>query len=322
MRKKIPLTFWAMMIGTLAITGVGIPLTYFGFAGFFSKDAIIESAFAAPTGAGSYAFWLLVVAAFMTSFYSWRLMFLTFFGEPRDKHHYDEAHESPPVMTIPLGVLAVGSVFAGVVWYSAFFDKNFDNFFGMTVVAEAHAEVEDHAMDSHAEGVKAEPDEDGEKKDKEHHGTAYEPGQGAVFMREDNHVMHDAHYVPIWVKASATVVMILGFALAWVFYIWDPAIPKRLAKAHPALYQFLLNKWYFDEIFDFLFVKPAMWLGRFFWKKGDGATIDGFLNGLAMGTIPFFTKLAGRAQSGYLFHYAFAMLIGLGLIISWVVLRG
>ena len=120
LRKKIPLTFWAMMIGTLAITGVGIPLTHIGFAGFLSKDAVIESAY---VGSG-YAFWLLVFAAFMTSFYSWRLMFLTFFGTPRGDHHaHDHAHESPKVMLIPLGVLALGAVFSGMIWYNVFFGE-------------------------------------------------------------------------------------------------------------------------------------------------------------------------------------------------------
>ncbi|WP_417840199.1 NADH-quinone oxidoreductase subunit L, partial [Tritonibacter scottomollicae] len=139
LRKKIPYTFWAMMIGTLAITGVGIPLTHIGFAGFLSKDAIIESAYA---GGSMYGFWMLVIAAAMTSFYSWRLMFLTFYGKPRgDKHTHDHAHESPMVMLIPLGVLALGAIFAGMLWYNSFFghaDK-VGKFYGIPV-AEASAE--------------------------------------------------------------------------------------------------------------------------------------------------------------------------------------
>jgi len=119
LRKKIPYTYWAMMIGTLAITGVGVPLTTIGFAGFLSKDAVIESAYA---GGSMYGFWALVVAAAMTSFYSWRLIFLTFFGEERgNKHTHEHAHESPTVMLVPLGVLAVGAVLAGMVWYGSFF---------------------------------------------------------------------------------------------------------------------------------------------------------------------------------------------------------
>ena len=322
LRKKIPYTFWAMMIGTLAITGVGIPLTHFGFAGFLSKDAIIESTYAAGSDVGSYAFVLLVVAALMTSFYSWRLIFMTFYGEPRDKHHYDGAHESPPVMTVPLGVLAIGSIFAGMIWYSSFFDENFDRFFGMT--KEAHAEASEHsgASDDHGEAKDDHAADTHGKQGKDAHAGAYVIGQGAIYQHPDNHVMHDAHYVPAWVKASPFVVMLIGFGLAYLFYIARPELPGRLAAQQKGLYAFLLNKWYFDELYDWIFVKPAMWIGRFLWKKGDGATIDGALNGLAMGIIPFFTRVIGRAQSGYLFHYAFAMLIGLGLFITWFVLRG
>ena len=311
LRKKIPYTFWAMMIGTLAITGVGIPLTHIGFAGFLSKDAIIESTFAAYSGVGNYAFVLLVLAAMMTSFYSWRLMFLTFYGLPRgDAHTHDHAHESPPVMTIPLGVLAVGSVLAGMLWYSSFFDKNFDRFFGMTT-AEIHAGADQTDAKS-----------DADAKDQKDHAVSYVPGQGALYQADDNHVMHDAHYVPKWVKVSPFVAMLLGFVLSWFFYVRSPELPGKLAAQQKGLYAFLLNKWYFDELYDWVFVRPAKWIGRFLWKKGDGATIDGALNGLAMGIIPFFTRTIGRAQSGYLFHYAFAMLLGLGLFVTWFVLRG
>jgi len=141
-------------------------------------------------------------------------------------------------------------------------------------------------------------------------------------MAADNHVMDDAHHSPAWVKASPFVAMLIGLALAYWFYILDPSRPKALAATQPVLYRFLLNKWYFDEIYDFLFVRPAMWLGTFLWKKGDGGTIDGFLNGLAMGIVPWVTRLAGRAQSGYLFHYAFAMVLGLLFLMLWLGLGG
>ena len=323
LRKKIPLTFAAMMIGTLAITGVGIPLTHIGFAGFLSKDAIIESTYAAQTAVGQYAFILLVLAAAMTSFYSWRLIFLTFYGTERgDPHTHDHAHESPRVMTIPLVVLAIGSVFAGMIWYSSFFDKDFDRFFGMTTT-EAHADA-DHGAKSDAGS--ADKAEDAHKDDKgygkEVHANAYVPGEGALYLGADNHVMHDAHYVPNWVKMSPFFAMLAGFILSWLFYIRNPSWPGRLAAQQRGLYAFLLNKWYFDELYDVIFVRPAMWLGRFLWKKGDGATIDGAINGVSMGIIPFFTRAIGRLQSGYLFHYAFAMLLGLGAIITWFVLRG
>jgi NADH-quinone oxidoreductase subunit L len=323
LRRKMPYTFWAMMVGTLAITGVGIPLLYLGFpvgfAGFVSKDAIIESAYAAGTDASIVAFWGLVAAALMTSFYSWRLMFLTFYGEARGDHHtHEHAHESPMVMVAPLGVLAVGAIFAGMVFYKPFFgsDASVDKFFGNMKVEE-HALAEDPVSPlmlgaAHAAG------EDG----KEHKRAAQVPGQGAIYIAEDNHVLHEAHLVPKWVKLSPFLAMLAGFLLAYQFYIRRPDWPERLAENQRYLYNFLLNKWYVDEIYDFLFVKPAMWVGTFLWKKGDGATIDGGLNGLAIGIVPFFTRLAGRAQSGYIFTYAFAMVLGILVLVTWMTLAG
>ncbi|GGE46448.1 NADH-quinone oxidoreductase subunit L [Actibacterium pelagium] len=326
LRKKIPYTFWAMMIGTLAITGVGIPLTHFGFAGFLSKDAVIESAYAGGTG---FAFWALVVAACFTSFYSWRLMFMTFFGEERgDKHTHEHAHESPKVMLIPLGALALGAVFSGMVWYGSFFGDNVNKFFG--IPAAAYGEAKDGHGDDSAKGSKEakaeyadsnghEDQSDDHAKATDLHGTAPE---GAIFMGPDNHVLHDAHYVPKWVKISPFIAMLIGLGVAYLFYIVNPALPKKLAEQQRPLYLFLLNKWYVDEIYDFLFVRPARALGNFLWKKGDGTVIDGFLNGVAMGIIPFFTRLAGRAQSGYLFHYAFAMVIGIAVLVTWMTISG
>ena len=323
LRHKLPYTFWAMMIGTLAITGVGIPLLYIGFpvgfAGFVSKDAIIESAFAGGTGASLFAFWVLVLAALMTSFYSWRLMFLTFFGTPRgDKHTHEHAHESPMTMLVPLGVLAVGAVLAGMVWYKPFFGDHaaVEKFFGIrdSGTSEAHATVllpgAAFAATEAGEGDTAE------------HGEAVVPGQGAIYMGADNHVLDDAHHVPTWVKLSPFVAMLIGFLTAFQFYIRRPDLPGKLAANQAPLYLFLLNKWYFDEIYDFLFVRPVKTLGTFLWRKGDGSTIDGFLNGLAMGVIPFFTRLAGRAQSGYIFTYAFAMVLGILVLITWMTLTG
>jgi NADH-quinone oxidoreductase subunit L len=141
-------------------------------------------------------------------------------------------------------------------------------------------------------------------------------------MAPDNHVLDGAHHAPVWVKISPFIAMLLGFLTAYQFYIRRPDLPGRLAESQPILYQFLLNKWYVDEIYDFLFVNPAKWLGAFLWKKGDGATIDGGLNGLAMGVVPFFTRLAGRAQSGYVFTYAFAMVLGILVLVTWMTLAG
>lgn len=275
LKDKMPYTFYAMLIGTLAITGVGIPLTMIGFAGFVSKDAIIESVYASGTG---YAFVILVLAALMTSFYSWRLMFLTFWGTPRgDKHTHEHAHESPQIMLIPLAILAVGSVLAGMVFYGPFF--------GSTSEVRAY----------------------------------FGP---AIFMAEGNNLVSEAHYVPAWVKVAPFIAMLIGLGLSWLFYIRDTSLPIRLAQTFPGAYQFLLNKWYFDELYDFLFVRPAKFLGAFLWKKGDGAVIDGSINGLAMGVIPFITRLAGRAQSGFVYHYAFAMVLGIVVIVTFVTLAG
>ncbi|TGN68608.1 NADH-quinone oxidoreductase subunit L [Paracoccus liaowanqingii] len=323
LRKKIPLTFWAMMIGTMAITGVGIPLTHIGFAGFLSKDAVIESAFVGS----SYAFWMLVISALMTSFYSWRLMFLTFFGTPRGDHHaHDHAHESPRVMTAPLVVLAFGSIFAGMIWYNSFFEEEgVQGFFGLPVAEAEHAAAEGtepalidapaaeapadagHAAADAMDGIRTE-------------GVVV--GQGAIYMHPDNHVMHDAHYVPAWVKVSPFVAMLIGLGLAWLMYIRRPELPGQLAAQQRGLYQFLLNKWYFDQAYDAIFVRPARWMGRKLWTGGDGAVIDGAINGLALGIIPRLTRFAGRVQSGYLFHYAFAMVLGIVGLLIWVMMRG
>ena len=297
LRKKIPYTFWAMMVGTLAITGVGIPLTHIGFAGFLSKDAVIESAWAG-TDAG-FAFWALVIAALFTSFYSWRLMFMTFYGKPRgDKHTHEHAHESPVVMLIPLGVLGLGAIFAGMIWFGSFFGDHdeVNRFYG---IPEQHAEASEDAAT-----------------------MAGVAPQGAIFMAPDNHVMDDAHHAPKWVKVSPFIAMLIGLVVALWFYVLDPKMPRRVAEANRPLYLFLLNKWYFDEIYDFVLVRPTKALGRFLWKRGDGGAIDGTINGVAMGAIPWVTRLAGRAQSGYIFTYAFAMVIGIVILVTWMALGG
>jgi NADH-quinone oxidoreductase subunit L len=342
LRKKVPLTFWAMMIGTLAITGVGIPLTHIGFAGFLSKDAVIESAFVGS----QYAFWMLVIAAFMTSFYSWRLMFMTFFGTPRGDHHaHDHAHESPKVMLIPLGILALGAVFSGMLWYKVFFgdEAKLRSWFGMPAGIEhaqaghgsaGEAAAGDHAATATAEDHAATATPMVEAAAEDHMATAAAdavpaagqavpaPVQGALFFGPDNQMIHKAHGVPDWVKVSPFAAMILGLALAFQFYIRRPDLPGRLAANQRPLYLFLLNKWYFDEVYEFLFVRPAKWLGGFLWKRGDGAVIDGSINGLAMRLVPFFTRLAGRAQTGYVFSYAFAMVLGIAVLVTWMTLFG
>ncbi|VAV88855.1 NADH-ubiquinone oxidoreductase chain L [hydrothermal vent metagenome] len=322
LRKKMPYTFWAMMIGTLAITGVGIPFTTIGFAGFFSKDAVIESAWAGTQG--GYGFWMLVIAALFTSFYSWRLMFMTFYGKARgDKRTHENAQESPVVMLVPLGVLAIGAVFAGMVWNDSFFgDKNkVSTFFSMPMEqAEAGEGVEKTAL-ADGEGNATESSS-AEAATQEVEEYLAEAPIGAIFMAPDNEVMDEAHEAPKWVKLSPFIAMLIGFIIALWFYIWDPSMPRKVAENQRPLYLFLLNKWYFDEIYDVLFVRPAKALGRLLWKRGDGTVIDGSLNGVAMGIIPFFTRLAGRAQSGYIFTYAFAMVIGIVVLITWISITG
>ena len=258
-------TTWIMMIiGNLALTG--FPLT----SGYFSKDAVIESAYAANWG---FAFWLLIIAAFCTSFYSWRLAFMTFHGAPRaDRKTMEHVHESPKVMLIPLFVLAVGALAAGFVFKDYFIGHEYKEFWAGSLA--------------------------------------------------DNEIMHAMHEVPGWVVWSPFVAMALGFALAFLFYIRDTSLPKQLAAQHEPLYKFLLNKWYFDELYDFLFVRPAMWLGRFLWKKGDGYVIDGFGPDGVAATVSDVTRGVVRLQTGYLYHYAFAMMIGIAALISWFMFGG
>ncbi|MBO1039138.1 NADH-quinone oxidoreductase subunit L [Brucella pituitosa] len=274
LRKLIPITYWMMMIGTVAITGLGVPGTIIGTAGFFSKDAIIESVFASHSLASGYAFTLLVVAAMFTSFYSWRLIFMTFYGKPRASaevmHH---AHESPPVMLVPLMLLAVGALFAGFVFKEYFFGHEYAEFW-----------------------------------------------KGALYTAPGNEILEHYHHVPLWVKLSPFIAMLIGLVTAWVFYIRAPHIPKTLAERHRGLYQFLLNKWYFDELYDLIFVRPARWLGRFFWKVGDGKIIDGYgPNGVAARVLDVTGRVV-KLQSGYLYHYAFAMLIGVAALVTWMML--
>jgi NADH-quinone oxidoreductase subunit L len=299
LRKQIPLTFWAMMAGTLAITGVGVYWLHAGFAGFHSKDAILEAAFASGKEAGQFAFWVGVTAALMTSFYSWRLIFLTFFGKPRwagsehiqhavhDDHHghddhahghahHDDGtagyhpHESPLSMLIPLGVLTLGAVFAGWVFSHGFLGSA--EFWG-----------------------------------------------GSLFYNE--HLMHAMHEVPLWVKLSATIVMLIGLAGAWYAYIRNPEFPAKVVDQIDVLYRFVYNKWYFDELYNFLFVRPAFWIGDKFWKLGDIGIIDRFGPNGAAWTVLQGTRLAQKVQSGYLYSYALVMLLGLTAAITWMMVR-
>jgi NADH-quinone oxidoreductase subunit L len=262
LKDRIPFTYIVMVIGTLALTG--FPLT----AGYFSKDAIIESAFASHNPFALYGFLMTVVAAGLTSFYSWRLIFKTFHGEPHDQEHYEAAHEAPLWMLIPIGILAVGSIFAGFPFKELFAGGSVEEFF--------------------RESLKMNP-----------------------------HIIEDMEGIPEWAKFLPTAMMALGFLVSWLFYIRRPYLPVELARQQPLLYQFLLNKWYFDELYDLIFVRPAKWIGRFLWKVGDGYIIDGFGPDGVSARVLDVTRNVVKIQTGYLYHYAFAMLIGVAGLITW-----
>ena len=310
LRKKIPVTFWGMMAGTLAITGVGIPAVFgntmaIGFAGFHSKDAIIEAAWASGQSGASI---VGMIVALLTSFYSWRLMFLTFWGKPRwaqsehiqhalhaahghDDHHDDHAahghddhahahgdgtggyhpHESPPTILVPLILLSIGAIFAGFVFHSYFIDPTA--------------------------------------------GEAY--WKGSIAFRE--HLMHAVHEVPLGVKLSATIAMLVGLWTAWMMYIRAPGFPAALADQFRVVYGFLLNKWYFDELYDLLFVRPAFAIGRLFWHRGDEKTIDRFGPDGSAWVVALGSRVAGRIQTGYVYTYAFVMLLGLTGVVTWAI---
>jgi NADH-quinone oxidoreductase subunit L len=260
--RKIPYTFSVMCVGTLALTG--FPL----FAGYFSKDAIIEAAYASHNSFSSYAYLLTVLAAGFTSFYSWRLIFKTFFGEPHDQKHYDAAHESPLWMLVPIGVLAAGSILSGFPFRELFVGHGVEEFF--------------------RESVKMNP-----------------------------HILEDMEHMPHWLAPLPFVMMVVGFGISYLFYIRRPYLPVELARQQPLLYQFLLNKWYFDELYDLIFVRPTKWLGRFLWKVGDGYIIDGFGPDGVSKRVLDVTRNVVRLQTGYLYHYAFAMLVGVAGLITW-----
>jgi NADH-quinone oxidoreductase subunit L len=292
LRKEIPFTFWMMMIGTLSLTGVGIPLTSLGFAGFVSKDAIIEAAFASHRYGALYGFLCTDIAAALTAFYSWRLMFMTFFGQrgdwaaslpsAHDGHGHGDhghgdhpAHESPLVMLVPLAVLALGATFAGMAFRYLFIGGGYGSFW-----------------------------------------------RQSLFLGPDNHLLEDMEHVSALVSLSPTLFMLAGFAAAYYMYVVDRTAPRRLAADFPGLYRFLLNKWYFDELYDFLFVRPAFAIGRLFWKGGDGAIIDGFGPDGVSARVLDVTRNAVRLQTGYVYHYAFAMLLGAAVLTTWYLFGG
>ncbi|MCG8440589.1 MAG: NADH-quinone oxidoreductase subunit L, partial [Caulobacterales bacterium] len=315
LRGKMPWTWVLMVIGTLALTGVGIPGTLIGFAGFFSKDRIIEDAFLAGDAGvpfGMFAFWMGVIAAFLTSFYSWRLIFMTFHGAHRGPaQHFDHAHEAPWVMRGPLLVLATGAILAGALFYAPFVGKEADGFWRESLYTAGEAS---HGADSHGEDAHA---DDGHGADThapdDAHAAAGDHG-------EDHGDDHGGHHVPTWVLWTPLGVTVAGFLLAYWTYLVMAGLGARIAARGGPLHAFLSNKWYFDEIYDFFLVRGARGLGDAFWKGGDQGVIDRFgPDGVASAT-----TAAGRAtakrQTGYLYHYAFVMLLGVAAFASFILL--
>ena len=266
--KHIKVTYILMWIGSLALAGIP------PFAGFYSKDIVLEAAWGAHTGVGQYAFWLGITAAFLTAFYSWRLLIMTFHGAPRaDETTMAHVHESPMVMVLPLVVLAAGACLAGVLAYDLMVGHHMAEFWGKSIVVLEHHKA-----------------------------------------------MENAHHVPLWVKLLPLVVGVAGIAMAYVFYMFAPGIPGAIAARFQGIYQFLLNKWYFDELYDKVFVKPSFYLGRNLWKTGDGTLIDGLGPDGVSAAVKNIARRASALQTGYLYHYAFAMLAGIVVLVTWYLL--
>ncbi|MDH3336175.1 MAG: NADH-quinone oxidoreductase subunit L, partial [Rhodospirillaceae bacterium] len=263
--KMIPVTYVLMWIGSLALAGV------WPFAGFYSKDIVLEAAWAAHSTVGSYAFWLGILAAFLTAFYSWRLIIMAFHGTPRaDEKTMAHVHESPKVMIAPLLVLAFGACFAGIVGYNWFIGEGAGEFWS-----------------------------------------------NSILILPTHTALEDAHHVPLWVKYLPLAVGAAGIATAYVMYMFVPALPGKLVSAIRPVHKFVFNKWYFDELYNAIFVKPAFRIGSELWKTGDKTIIDGIgPNGVA-NTTDEASQRVSALQSGYLYHYAFSMLIGVVLMVSW-----
>ena len=266
--KKIPITYALMWVGSLALAGIPF------FAGYYSKDLILEAAWAASSNSGYFAFWLGCLAAFLTAFYSWRVLLLTFHGNfNSSKEVLDHVHESPFVMLMPLFVLAFGAIFSGWYFYNDFVGYNWKEFWG-----------------------------------------------DSILILEKHKAFKLAHYVPLWVKYLPIFLAILGILCAYLFYILNPNLPKILSKKFSPIYNLFYNKWYFDELYDYLFVKSFIKFGNFFWKKGDEGTIDRFgPNGIS-NLVKNISSKSIIIQSGYIYHYAFAMLIGLVVLITWLLM--
>jgi NADH-quinone oxidoreductase subunit L len=262
--KKIPYTYSLMIIGTLALTGFPF------LSGFFSKDAIIETAYSSTSFFAGYAVTIGVLTAFMTSLYSWRLIFMTFHGTFNNKNiSLSKVHESPGVMLVPLLFLALGAIFAGYAFKDYFIGSQFIQFWNNSI----------------------------------------------FFLKE-----FVLHHPPLWFLLLTPILVLLAIPLSYYFFVKDKKSLDGFIEINKPLYNFLVNKWYFDELYDFLFVKPAKKIGTFFWKIGDGTIIDGFGPDGLTKLIKSVSDKAVQFQSGFLYHYAFVILIGLSILLTYMMI--
>jgi NADH-quinone oxidoreductase subunit L len=323
--KKIPFTYAFMWIGSLALAGIP------PFAGFYSKDIVLEAAWAAHSNVGVFAYWMGIAAALMTAFYSWRLIIMTFHGESRaeahdhhhhhaanDHHHHDDhahghgVHESPPIMLLPLTVLAIGAIFAGMFFYEPFVGSGEKH-----EVAEAQIGHEEVALDveHEVEGPVIE-DETHEAKMNRH---GFWGASVKVLPEHDS--LEAAHHVPEWVKLMPLFAGLGGIGFAFLAYMFKPGIPAASKKIFAPLHTLFYNKWFFDEIYEAVFVRNTISLGRAFWYAGDQNTIDRLgPDGSAKATKNI-AALLSKFQSGFVYQYAFVMMIALIGLISWFVFK-
>ncbi|MBP9050319.1 MAG: NADH-quinone oxidoreductase subunit L [Alphaproteobacteria bacterium] len=293
--KKIPVTYTLMWIGSLALAGFPF------FAGFYSKDLILEAEWASGSAVGHFAYWVGIVAALLTAFYSWRLLIMTFHGKARADHHtMEHVHESPAVMLVPLAVLAVGAIFAGTVFNGVFAEPKHQ------LVEAAHGVGADVAVQME------EPPSDWNRDDFF--------GKSLMVLPEHDSVAK-AHHVELWVKLLPTIMGVCGILLGYLAYMFVKTIPELTVKRFKRLHTLFFRKWFFDEIYDLVFVRSSVALGNLFWKGGDQKIIDGFgPDGVSL-LSKRVAVILGRFQTGYVFQYAFVMMIGLVALVSWVAFR-
>ncbi|MFK7839165.1 MAG: NADH-quinone oxidoreductase subunit L [Bdellovibrionales bacterium] len=308
--KKIPMTYAFMWIGSLALAGIP------PFAGFYSKDMVLEAAWADQSAWGHYAYWMGIAAALMTAFYSFRLIFMTFHGKPRASEKVmSHVHESGAAMLAPLMVLATGAVLAGFVFYQSFVGSSEHH------PAKHHAEKNISHKVTHGDDHKKDAHHSDDEIIHSAEGTAIWAKeafwQDSLFVKPENDTVEAGHHVPKWVKKLPLVMGILGIFGAWLAYIKFPNIPVRARENFSWLHALSYNKYFFDEIYDKVFVKNAWRVGRFFWKFGDQKTIDRFGPDGIAGISQKFAGLLSRAQTGFIYHYVFLMILAVFAILSW-----